>query len=130
MTHLSQILPSKVSCIQICINFSNDPSVYTVPSQPENVVSEIVGPTWIVISWDSVSVNMETISYIVTAAKDGGNVSVTVDGSTTRQSVNVTGLQPETEYTITVVALYEQASPPSDPIVTVTSAKPGKQQLT
>ena len=80
------------------------------------MVVDSVGATWITISWDSGSVDEGITGYIVTAAVESGDVSVTVDGSET--SANVTGLQPETEYTLTVISVRDgEESLPSDPIL-------------
>ena len=54
---------------------------YTAPPPPENEVSEEVGVTWITISWDSPSIDGNIVNYIVTAASEGDDVSVTVSGS-------------------------------------------------
>ena len=88
------------------------------------MVAESVGATWIVISWDS-TLSVGIVTYIVNATGDSGGVSVMVDGSDTQ--VNVTGLQPGTEYTLTVVSVSvnEEVSPPSDPLIAMTSARPG-----
>ena len=63
--------------------------------------------------------------YYVTAASKGGNVSVTVSGSETE--VNVTGLQPGTEYTLTVVSVSDhgQIRSPRVSLVVTTLARPG-----
>ena len=100
-------------------------SISTAPSPPENVVSGSVGVTWITIFWDSLSVNINIVSYIVTAASESGDISVTVSGSETE--VNVTGLQPRTEYTLTVVSVSDrdEISAPSFPVISMTLARPG-----
>ena len=89
------------------------------------MVSEVVGVTWITISWDSPSIDENIVSYIVTAASEGGNVNVTVSGSETE--VNVTGLQPATEYILTVVSFSDRGeiSAPSVPFIVMTLARPG-----
>ena len=93
------------------------------------MVVDSVGATWISISWDSGSVDKGITGYIVTAAVESGDVSVTVDGSET--SANVTGLQPETEYTLTVISVRDgEESPPSDAISVTTLPRPGKYRLT
>ena len=94
-------------------------------SPPENVVSANVGVTWISISWDSPSVDINIVSYIVTTASDSDEVTITVNGSETE--VNVTGLQPATEHTLTVISVSEhgQMSVPSAPLIVMTLARPG-----
>ena len=89
------------------------------------MVSESVGVTWITLSWNSPSMDGNIVSYIVTAASEGGDVSVTVSGSETE--VNVTGLQPETEYILTVVSVSDRGeiSASSVPVISMTLAKPG-----
>ena len=64
-------------------------------------------------------------SYIVTAASEGGNVSITVSGSET--DVNVTGLQPATEHTLIVVSVSDRGemSVPSVPLTVMTLARLG-----
>ena len=91
------------------------------------MVSESIGATWIVISWNIPSLNPDIVSYIVTAVSDNGTVSVVVDESTTE--VNMTGLKPGTEYTLTVVSVSVagDTSSPSDPLIVMTLARPGKQ---
>ena len=86
------------------------------------MVAESIGATWIVISWDS---TLGIVSYNVTATGDSGGVSVVVKSSDTE--VNVTGLQPGTEYTLTVVSVSvnKEVSPPSDPLIAMTLLRPG-----
>ena len=94
------------------------------------MVSESIGVTWIAISWDNASTNISTVSYMVSAAGVGGsNVSVMVDGSKTE--ANVTGLEPGTEYTLTVVSVSVAGdmSSPSDPLIVMTLARPGKHNV-
>ena len=69
----------------------------------------------------------DIVSYVVTAVGDSGNVSITVDESTTE--VNMTGLEPGTEYTLTVVSvsIAGDVSSPSDPLIVTTLATPGKE---
>ena len=90
------------------------------------MVSRSVGLTWIAISWDNASVNADIVSYIVTAISDSGSVSIMVDGATTE--VNMTGLEPGTEYTLTVVSVsvVGDMSSPSDPLIVMTLARPGE----
>ena len=94
-------------------------------SPPENVVSEEVGVTWIFISWDSPSIDIVIVSYIVTAASESDEVTVRVNGSETE--VNVTGLQPETEYTVTVISVSDhgEMSVASVPLIVMTLSRPG-----
>ena len=89
------------------------------------MVSEEVGVTWISISWDSPSVDINIFSYIVTAASESDEVTVTVNGSETE--VNVTRLQPTTEYTLTVISVSDhgEMSVPSVPLIVMTLARPG-----
>ena len=88
------------------------------------MVSAGIGATWIAILWDS-SMNAGIVSYIVTAAGGDAEVSVMVNGSKTE--VNVTELEPLTEYTLTVVSSSASGdmSPPSDPLTIITLARPG-----
>ena len=88
------------------------------------MVAESIGATWIVISWDSHS-TLGIVSYNVTATGDSGGVSVVVNSSDTE--VNVTGLQPGTKYTLTVVSVSvnKEVSPPSDPLLAMTLLRPG-----
>ena len=90
------------------------------------MVSEEVGVTWIFISWDSPSADIVIVSYIVTAASESDEVSVTVSGSD--RELNVTGLQPGTEYTLTVVSTSDEGelSSPSIPLIAMTFARPGE----
>ena len=70
--------------------------------------------------------NADIVSYIVTVAGVSGSVSITVDSNST--VVNVTGLEPGTEYTLTVVSVSVAGdmSSPSDPLIVMTLARPGK----
>ena len=90
------------------------------------MVSEEVGVTWISISWDSPSVDIVIVNYIVTAASESDEVSVTVSGS--ERELNVTGLQPGTEYTITVVSASNdgELSSSSVPLIAMTFSRPGE----
>ena len=90
------------------------------------MVSEEVGVTWISISWDSPSVDIVIVNYIVTAASESDEVSVTVSGS--ERDLNVTGLQPGTEYTVTVVSASDdgELSSPSVPLIATTFSRPGE----
>ena len=94
------------------------------------MVSEEVGITWISISWDSSSVDINIVSYIVTAASESDEVTVTVNGSEAK--VNVTGLQPGTEYTLTVISVSDHGrmSVPSVPLIVMTLSRPGTQTYT
>ena len=91
------------------------------------MVSESTGTTWIVISWDVPLQYGDIFSYIVAAFSDNGSVYITVDGRTTE--VNMTGLEPGTEYTLRVeyFSLTGGISSPSDPLIVTTLARPGKQ---
>ena len=102
---------------------------YAVPLPPENIVSESIGVTWITISWDNPSIEVNIVRYIVTVASKGANISVTLSGSETE--VNVTGLQSATEYTLTVVSVSDdgQMSSPSVPLIFMTLARPGTNKL-
>ena len=93
------------------------------------MVPEEVGVTWISISWESPSIDGNIVSYIVTAASEGGDVNVTVSGSETE--LNVTGLQSGTDYTLTVVSVSDhgEISVPSVPFIVTTLARPGTHTL-
>ena len=71
--------------------------------------------------------DIDIASYIVTVAGDDGEIRITVDGSET--SVNVTALQPGTEYTLKVISVSVRGrmSPPSIPL-TITTSSLGKQK--
>ena len=98
---------------------------YVGPSSPQNVFFKSISATWISISWDNGSANADIVSYTVTAASGSGSVSITVDGNNT--DVNVTGLKPGTEYTLTVVSISAAGdmSSPSDPLIIMTLGIPG-----
>ena len=64
-------------------------------------MNEGVGISWIAISWQQTSTNI--LQYIVMISGGGQQVNTTVDGSTT--IVNVTELQPNTEYMLRVIAV-------------------------
>ena len=100
--------------------------IHAAPSPPEDVVSEEVGVTWIYISWDSPSVDIVIVSYIVTAASESDEVIFSVTGS--ERELNVTGLQPGTEYTLTVVSTSDEGelSSPSIPLIATTFARLGE----
>ena len=78
--------------------FSHTP---IVPPAPESLMKESVGISWIAISWQQTSTNI--MQYIVMISGGGKQVNTTVDGSTT--IVNVTELQPNTEYMLSVIAV-------------------------
>ena len=115
--------------IHIISNVLSNPFSHTAPLPPENIVSESIGVTWMTISWDNPSIEVNIINYIVTVASKGANISVTVSGSETE--VNVTGLQPASEYTLTVVSVSDdgQISSPSVPLIVMTLARPGTNKL-
>ena len=117
--------PGTHTLIYIITNVLANPVIYTAPLPP-NIVSESIGVTWITISWDNPSIEVNIVSYIVTPASKSTNISVTVSGSETE--VNVTGLQPATEYTLTIVSVSDdgQMSVPSVTLIVMTLARPGK----
>ena len=65
-------------------------------------------------------VDTNIMRYVVIVSGHGG-LNVTVDGNTT--TVNVTSLQPDIEYSVSVIAIGpdEQISPPSVPIKQATT---------
>ena len=73
-----------------------------------------------VISWQQNMVDTNIMRYVVIVSGHGG-LNVTVDGNTT--TVNVTSLQPDIEYSVSVIAIGpdEQISPPSVPIKQATT---------
>ena len=61
---------------------------------------EAVGKTWITISWQQV---VFVSQYILTLSGGSSVVSVSVSGS--ERQTNVSGLLPDTEYSVTVVVV-------------------------
>ena len=61
---------------------------------------EAVGKTWITISWQQV---VFVFQYILTVSGGSSVVNVSVNGS--ERQTNVTGLLPDTEYSVTVVVV-------------------------
>ena len=78
------------------------------------------GISWIYLSWDHASTNVDISMFIVTVSGAGGEVTVRVNGEQT--TANVTGLQPGTQYTFTVIAVERggQMSASSNALVATT----------
>ena len=90
----------------------------TAPSAPETITIEAVGKTWIKLSWQQV---LFVSQYILTVSSGGSVVSVSISGS--ERQIKVSGLLPDTEYSVTVVVVYRngQTSLPSAIVVASTA---------
>ena len=95
------------------------------PSTPEDLTVEKIGATWIFLSWIHVSDGIPSFSrvvIVVTEGEPGRNMTV----ETGSPAVNVTDLQPGTDYTFRVVAVsvfddVQAPSPPSPPFMATTN---------
>ena len=92
------------------------------PHQPVYLLVEAVGPTWVYLDWFQPSAglgNPPLSGHVVTVQEVGAEEEERrFEGSSAE--ANVTGLQPGTEYTFSVVAVSEfrdvqASSPPSAP---------------
>lgn len=104
-------------------------SFLLAPSAPLNVLLSTLSPEAVSVSWSPPSMSNGVVtSYRVTyfPTVDGGRGSAaTVNTSTGLQlSLNVTGLEPFTNYTVVVAAMTEFLGSESDP-VTVRTAEAG-----
>ena len=98
------------------------------PHQPVYLLVEAVGPTWVYLDWFQPSAglgNPPLSGHVVTVQEVVAEEEERrFEGSTAK--ANVTGLQPGTEYTFSVVAVSEfrdvqASSPPSAPANGITT---------
>ena len=84
-----------------------------VVSQPEDLVLESAGVSWIVLSWSLTPGDVLITAQVIFVSGGGIERNITLDGSGT--SFNVTDLQPGTEYSFRVIAVASdgQTSAPS-----------------
>ncbi len=99
-------------------------SCFCLPSSvlvaPEDLRVDVVASYWISISWTQSPMNRDISGHIILLSGGGRTWNVTGDSSET--SIRVTGLQPDTEYQMRVVAVATdgRTSPPSDQITATT----------
>ena len=95
-------------------------------SQPEDLTFESAGVSWIVLSWSLVPGDVLITAQVIFISGGGIERNITLEGSTT--SVNVTGLQPGTEYSFRVIAVASdgQTSAPSVSLTASTISIQGK----
>ena len=82
---------------------------------PVDLITESVGLSWILLSWQPMST---AASYIVAVSGHGYEVNYTVDGTENR--LNVTSLEHGTEYALSVIAVATNGAT-STPSVTITA---------
>ena len=70
-------------------------------SVPSGLKIESLGSSWILLSW---KLNDARESYIVSVSDGDTKVNYTVDG--THNSLNITGLKGNTEYNLSVIAVW------------------------
>ena len=87
---------------------------------PSNLKVESVGLSWIVLSWQQLSGTQEVVREEVYVVEEGEMRVIAVPGVETM--VNVTGLEPGTEYTFSIRSegADGQKSQPSESIVAST----------
>ena len=101
----------------MCFNF-------LAPTQPLNVTAEAINSTTVRASWQEPTFPNGIIRQYVVNISDGDiEASSTVMGSIF--SVDVSGLQPYTLYSVVVYAVTMETGEPSD-IVTVRTSETGK----
>ena len=94
---------------------------YTVPpSAPESLQLDSVGNTWIAFHWTQIQNEVKVARQIISASGGGMQWEITVDSDQT--TVNVTNLNPGTEYIFRIIAvgIDGQLSPRSSPLTTTT----------
>ena len=95
MNNTSCYLLKRHSILNLCLK--------TVVSQPEDLVLESAGVSWIVLSWSLTPGDILITAQIIFVSGGGTERNITLDGSGT--SFNVTDLQPGTEYSFRVIAV-------------------------
>ena len=92
-------------------------NIVIVPSVPPiNVEAEIVGSTWIALSWEQVLTSTVVVNQTVIISGNGTTHNMTVDGS--QSNLNVTELMSGLVYTLRIIAVAEDGEM-SFPSVTI-----------
>ena len=108
--------------LSVTNSLSLSPLSSVAPVAPVDISIEGIGPTWVYLDWFQPSAglgNPPLSGHVVTVQEVGAEEEERrFEGSSAE--ANVTGLQPGTEYTFSVVAVSEfrdvqASSPPSDP---------------
>ena len=94
------------------------------PSAPEDLTVNSIGSSWIAFSWRQGTVYSEITGHVVLVSGGGTEHNVTTDDA--RMSMNVKGLQSDTEYRLRIAALaMDGQMSPLSLVLTATTSLPG-----